>query len=112
MTFQAPPMFPLSRKLSTNNLRGKVCKGEDLAYRLSKAAVNMLTVTLAREFQMNNDNITVISLSPGYVATRLTSFRFRDDMDECVAGIVKVVEDLDISQTGTFLDWQGKTLPW
>jgi NAD(P)-dependent dehydrogenase (short-subunit alcohol dehydrogenase family) len=56
-----------------------VCKGEDLGYRMSKAALNMLTVTLAEGFQMNGDNVAVIALNPGYVATRLTDFRSRDD---------------------------------
>jgi NAD(P)-dependent dehydrogenase (short-subunit alcohol dehydrogenase family) len=56
-----------------------VCKGEDLGYRMSKAALNMLTVTLTKEFQMNSDNIAVIALNPGSVAMRLTDFRSRDD---------------------------------
>lgn len=89
-----------------------VCKGEDLAYRVSKAALNMLTVTLAKEFQMNGDDIAVIALNPGYVATRLTNFRFRDNMDECIAGIVKVLDNVGMDQTGTFLNWRGETLPW
>jgi NAD(P)-dependent dehydrogenase (short-subunit alcohol dehydrogenase family) len=79
---------------------------------MSKAALNMMTVTMAKEFQMNGDNISVVALDPGYVATRMTNFRFRDDMDECITGIVNVLEKVSMNQTGTFLDWHGETLPW
>ena len=89
-----------------------MCKGEDLAYRMSKAALNMLTVTLAKEYQMNDDNITAVALNPGYVATRLTNFRSRDKMEECIAGMVKVMESVDMKDSGSFLDWRGETLPW
>ncbi|KAK4221665.1 hypothetical protein QBC38DRAFT_491603 [Podospora fimiseda] len=89
-----------------------MCNGEDLGYRISKAALNMLTVSLAQEFQENGDKIPVIALNPGYVATRLTNFRFRDNMDECITGIVKVIQNVGMEQTGTFVDWRGETLPW
>ncbi|KAK0645416.1 hypothetical protein B0T16DRAFT_411131 [Cercophora newfieldiana] len=98
--------------ISSNAGSITMCKGEDLGYRVSKAALNMMTVTLAKEFQMNGDNIAVIALNPGYVATRLTNFRFRDNMEECIAGIVKVVDNIGLEQTGTFVDWRGETLPW
>ncbi|KAK4449685.1 hypothetical protein QBC34DRAFT_380143 [Podospora aff. communis PSN243] len=89
-----------------------MCNGKTLAYRVSKAALNMVTVTLAKEFQNNGDNIAVIALNPGYVATRMTKYRSRDNMDECIAGIVKVIDKVGMDQTGTFLDWRGETLPW
>ncbi|KAK1830082.1 hypothetical protein QBC39DRAFT_354702 [Podospora conica] len=98
--------------ISSNLGSISMCNGEDLAYRVSKAALNMVTVTLAKEFQANGDNIVVIALNPGYVATRITNLRFRDDMDECIAGIVKVLDSVGMDQTGTFLDWRGETLPW
>lgn len=89
-----------------------VSKGEDLAYRVSKAALNMMTVTMAKEFQMTGANVAVLALNPGYVATRLTNGRFRDDMDECIAGMVKVIGEAGMEQSGKFLDWRGETLPW
>lgn len=79
---------------------------------MSKAALNMMTVTLAKEYKMNGDNIAAIALNPGYVATRLTSFRSRDNMEECIAGMVKVLESVGMDESGIFLDWRGETLPW
>lgn len=86
--------------------------GEYLAYRVSKAALNQVTVTLAKEWQRNGDEITAIALHPGYVATRMTQGRFRNEMVECIAGIVKVVENTTFGQTGTFVNWLGEPMPW
>jgi len=87
-------------------------KGEDLGYRMSKAALNQLTATMAKEFIMNEEEIAVVSIYPGYVATKMTNYRSRDNMAECIEGIVKVVESVGMEQTGTFVDWKGQTLPW
>ena len=72
----------------------------------------MMTVTMAKEFQMNGDDVSALALHPGYVATRLTNGHSRDNMEECIAGMVKVVEAAGMEQSGKFLDWRGETLPW
>ncbi len=87
-------------------------EGECLAYRISKAALNQLTVTMANEFKIAGDNIAVVSVYPGYVATKMTNYRHKNDMAECIEGIVKVVEGVDMSKTGTFVDWKNETFPW
>ena len=46
-----PSTPPLSRRVT--NITITACQGEDIGYRLSKVVLNMLTVTLAKEFQMN-----------------------------------------------------------
>lgn len=89
-----------------------VNKGEDLAYRMSKAALNMMTVTMSKEFQHNGDNIAVLAFNPGYVATRMTNGRFRDNMDECIEKMAEIFGSVGMEQTGQFLDWRGGTLPW
>ena len=72
----------------------------------------MMTVTTAKEFQMNGNNVSALALHPGHVATRLTHGRSRDDMEECIAGMVKVIEAAGMEQSGKFLGWRGDTLPW
>jgi len=94
----------------SDRYRLPVCDGWNLAYRISKVALNMATATLAKEFQENGVNIAVIALNPGYVPTRMTNFRAPDNMDERIAGIVKVNEKAGMDQTGGFLDWRGNTL--
>ncbi|KAM0418897.1 hypothetical protein ACHAPT_012162 [Fusarium lateritium] len=75
-------------------------KGEDLAYRMSKAALNMMTVTMSKEFQHNGDNIAVLAFNPGYVATRMTNGRFRDNMDECIERMAEIFGSVGMEQTG------------
>lgn len=87
-------------------------EGENMAYRISKAALNQLTASMAAEFMEAGDGIAVMSVYPGYVPTRMTNYRSRDDMAECIAGVVKVIEGLDMSQTGTFVNWKNETIPW
>lgn len=89
-----------------------VNKGEDLAYRMSKAALNMMTVTMSKEFQQNGDNIAVLAFDRGYVTTRMTNGRFRDDMEECIERMAEIFGSVGMEQTGQFLDWRGGTLPW
>ncbi|KAG5772042.1 hypothetical protein H9Q72_001655 [Fusarium xylarioides] len=87
-------------------------QGQDLAYRLSKTALNQLTATMAAEFKNNGDGIAVIAVYPGYVATRLSSFRSRDNMEECIEGVAHVIETTGMSETGSFVDWKGQKMPW
>lgn len=89
-----------------------VNKGEDLAYRMSKVALNMMTVTMSKEFQQNGDKIAVLAFNFGYVATRMTNGRFRDDMEECIERMAEIFGSVGMEQAGQFLDWRGGTLPW
>ena len=84
--------------------------GRFLAYRMAKAALNQQTITLAREMEKSGQNISVISVNPGFVATRLTDFDFDDDMDACIEGLTKVIESADMTKTGQFINWTGKSL--
>lgn len=87
-------------------------KGEGLAYRMSKAALNMMTVTMSKEFQQNGDNITVLAFNPECIATRMTNGRFRDNMDACIERMAEMFGSVGMEQTGQFLGWRGGTLPW
>ena len=77
---------------------------------MAKAALNQQTITLAREMEKSGQNIAVISVNPGFVATRLTNFDFDDDMDNCIEGIARVIESVDMTKTGLFINWTGETL--
>ena len=83
--------MPLLDLLAVANLVIANQDGEVLAYRVSKTALNQLTVTMAAEFKSNGDDITVIALYPGFVPTKLSKFQSRNHMDECIAGMVKVL---------------------
>jgi NAD(P)-dependent dehydrogenase (short-subunit alcohol dehydrogenase family) len=86
--------------------------GMNMGYRMSKTALNQMSVTMAKEILSNDDNITVIALYPGHLATRMSNFSSSNDMETSITGVVDVIENVNIEQTGSYLNWEGKTVPW
>lgn len=79
---------------------------------MAKAALNCQTVTLARELEATGEDILVVSLYPGFVATKLTEYEFRDDMVTCIAGMMDVIQKSSKEDNGKFIKWDGEILPW
>lgn len=79
-------------------------------YRSSKSALNMLNKSLALE--LADMGITSIVMHPGWVQTRMGGAGAAITTQESVAGMLAVIEDLGPEDTGRFLDYQGKELPW
>lgn len=71
---------------------------------MAKAALSQQTVTLAKEIKRSGQNIAVISINPGFVATRLADFDFDDDMDTYIEGIARVIESVGMAKTGLFIN--------
>lgn len=59
---------------------------------------------MAVEFKNDGDGVAVIAIYPGYVPTRLSSFRSRDNMEECIAGVGSVIENASMKDTGLFIN--------
>lgn len=78
-------------------------------YRMSKAAVNMAGVSLARD--LKDQGVTVLLLHPGMVATTMTSGR-GIPVDESVRGLVARIEEATAADSGSFRHANGKPLPW
>jgi NAD(P)-dependent dehydrogenase (short-subunit alcohol dehydrogenase family) len=90
------------------------------AYRASKAAHNMLLKTIAREWRISHRNVTVAALHPGTVRSGLSQ-PFLDEKTypnriltpgESAEALLNVIENLSPGDSGCFLDWQGKVVPW
>ena len=79
-------------------------------YRMSKAALNMATRSLAVD--LKGRNITVIAMHPGMVQTDMTRGFGMMTPAESVASMVEIIEKLTPAQSGQFLHYQGTTLPW
>ncbi|KAF2457890.1 short chain dehydrogenase [Lineolata rhizophorae] len=86
--------------------------GNHLTYRMAKAALNAQTVTLAHELRKAGEPVVVVAMNPGFVATKMTNWTFEDDMDTCIAGLVRNIEGITKEQNGQFFNWDGKQLPW
>ncbi|MGK2870564.1 MAG: SDR family NAD(P)-dependent oxidoreductase [Mycobacterium sp.] len=82
------------------------------AYQASKSALDMLTVLYAKE--LAQENISVLSVSPGYRATGLSNgepMPGAGDPAEGAAGIVALALAAD-PPTGQFFSWQGEVVAW
>ncbi|XP_070617733.1 C-signal-like [Erythrolamprus reginae] len=79
-------------------------------YRASKTALNMVNACLAVE--LKKDGISSVLLYPGWVKTDLGLELAPMTVEESTKGLVKVIDGLDPSSSGTFLDWEGNKIVW
>ncbi|XP_070616436.1 C-signal-like isoform X2 [Erythrolamprus reginae] len=79
-------------------------------YRCSKAALNMLTRCLSLAF--TEEEILCVTLHPGWVVTDMGGNTAELTVDSSVAAILNLLSRLSEKENGTFLNWEGKILPW
>jgi len=84
------------------------------AYRVSKAAANMVVLNLHHD--LSKRGTSVLALHPGMVATDLTKDYPGDfdyiTPDEAAAGLIKNMDELTSSNSGRFQHSNGEFLPW
>jgi len=84
--------------------------GQVISYRVSKAALNMATVTMSQEIP----EVDFLLVHPGWVQTDMGSAGGRSapvSPGESAAGIVRLATE-DGRRSGVFVDWQGQEVPW
>ena len=79
-------------------------------YRSSKTGLNQVVKSLSVD--LKPQGITVVSLHPGWVKTDMGGPNAPVSIDESIKVIMKVIDTTDIRNTGTFLNYDGKGLPW
>ena len=85
--------------------------GRDVGYVVSKAALNMITVKLAR--RLRDDGIVAVALHPGLLRTALGTPRGAlEDPAPAAAEIVTLIDSLTPAQSGSFLHRDGSNHPW
>ncbi len=84
--------------------------GGNYSYCGSKAALNMLTRALA--FDLVREGITTIAVNPGWVQTSMGGTRAKLTPAESVAGLLQVIEKMNIKDSGKFFQWDGTEHPW
>ena len=89
---------------------GDNTSGGSYLYRSSKTALNMVVVNLARD--LADRGISVIALSPGWVATDMGGEGARLTPAESVEGMRRVIANADLARSGEFIHYDGKTFPW
>ncbi|BCR88869.1 uncharacterized protein ACHE_50067S [Aspergillus chevalieri] len=88
------------------------------AYKISKAALNALTVQYALSYQ--DEGFTFIALCPGWVQTDMGSEKAHLTVDQGVRGIMEVINSVEQKDNGTFKNtyqpgwdiYDGKGIPF
>jgi NAD(P)-dependent dehydrogenase (short-subunit alcohol dehydrogenase family) len=90
-----------------------------ISYRASKAALNMVTRTLAVEQARRRPQSLVVSLHPGTVATALSkpfTARVAEDKlfstERAAEQLLDVIDGLPDDASGGFFAWDGKRIPF
>jgi len=84
--------------------------GGSHAYCASKAALNMVSRGLAAELAPYN--IITIALDPGWVQTDMGGASAPLTPHDSIAGMIKVVDGLTMRQSGHYMNYRGKNIPW
>lgn len=84
--------------------------GGAYAYRMSKAALNAGMRTMAVDF--HEQGLITAVINPGWVQTDLGGKIAPTRVEESVQGMLRVIDELNLSNSGRFLDFQGKEVPW
>ncbi|XP_071973903.1 C-signal-like [Engystomops pustulosus] len=81
-----------------------------IAYRISKAALNMLTRLQAESYR--KDGILCTALHPGWVKTDMGTEKAPLTTDQSATGIMEVLGFLSEKQNGILVGWDGNSIPW
>ena len=82
----------------------------EYSYNSSKAALNMLTRMLS--FELKRDNVTVISMHPGWVQTDMGGQNARLTPPASASGIIEVIRQLTLEDTNKFYTFAGDEHLW
>ncbi|MDH3706780.1 MAG: SDR family NAD(P)-dependent oxidoreductase [Acidimicrobiia bacterium] len=85
-------------------------RGGDVAYNVSKAALNMVSGMMAN--QLAKHSIGVVTLHPGWVRTDMGGERGELSLDEAVEPLLATLDRLSMADTGRFIRPDGSDHPW
>jgi NAD(P)-dependent dehydrogenase (short-subunit alcohol dehydrogenase family) len=84
--------------------------GGSYMYRSTKTAVNMVMKSLSIDLQPAG--IAVATLHPGWVETDMGGSNALINTQTSVAGLRNVIDQLSLANTGRFIAYDGKEIPW
>ena len=87
-------------------------RGRCISYRIAKTALNQQTVTIANELKAAGSKVIILAVDPGDVPTRLSRGHGKTDIDKSVRGIVEIIETATLADSGSFLEWTGRKIPF
>lgn len=84
--------------------------GNAVIYRSSKAGLNAVMKSMALD--LAEDGITVLILHPGWVHTDMGGSNALIQAEESVSGMRQLMEKTTPEQSGQFLAYDGRVIPW
>jgi len=84
--------------------------GAFYAYRMAKAALNMMSRSLAVD--LRGAGVASAVINPGWVKTDMGGPGAPTPVAESVLGMLREIDAFTIENTGAFLDWKGRPYPW
>ncbi|MEA3017843.1 MAG: hypothetical protein QOI38_2565 [Sphingomonadales bacterium] len=105
----AAKMAPDGKMAAITSRMGSIAdsSGGYVAYRASKAALNAAWYALSRELA-----VSMVLFHPGWVRTDMGGSNAQIGPRESVAGMRGVIERLTRAQSGAFVDYRGRPIPW
>ncbi len=86
------------------------------SYRAAKAGLNQMLRTAAIELARSHRQLVVAALHPGTVDTPFTAAYTpayaKLAPDAAATGLLAALDAMTPADTGSFRDWEGKSLPW
>jgi len=89
---------------------GDNTSGGSYGYRMSKAALNIASVSLAHD--LRERGISVVVLHPGFVMTYMTRGSGTMDVADAARGLIARIDELTPATSGSFVLSTGEPLPW
>jgi NAD(P)-dependent dehydrogenase (short-subunit alcohol dehydrogenase family) len=84
--------------------------GGNYSYSASKAALNMVSRALAAD--LREDLIIVLAMHPGWVSTDMGGQGAPLTPAESVAGMLALIKQVTMADSGNFYTWNGQIHPW
>ena len=89
---------------------GDNTSGRSYAYRSSKSALNMIMKSMA--IDLKEEAVKVVTLHPGWVKTDLGGDQALITVEESVTGMIGVIAEVNLDNSGAFLNYLGETIEW
>ncbi len=84
--------------------------GSSYGYRASKAAVNMLTVSMHHE--LKSEGFTCVVVHPGWVQTDMGGPNATLTPEQSISSLITLIDKLTTADSGKFFNYDGSILPW
>lgn len=116
VTIELLPMLRRSKSAKIANISsglGSVAgnvTGGGYGYRMSKAALNMASRSMAHD--LRDESIVVVALSPGWVQTDMGGLNAPTRVADSAAGLIGVIDRLTLQDSGGFFDFRGERIAW